>query len=103
MLPRDRYLQKPSIMCRHASPATELSLYAIIHCSQTICGERLQIKRTFSQLLTFCSFALLASVAFAQMHVLVNHVGYETTAPKQALVVADEKDAQLASPQTFSL
>src|SRR5271170_6860965 len=55
------------------------------------------------QLLAFCSFAPLASATFAQLHVAVDHVGYETKALKQALLVADEKDAQLDPPQTFSL
>src|SRR5271156_3446436 len=55
------------------------------------------------QLLAFCSFAPLASATFAQLHVAVDHVGYETKAPKEALLVADEKDAQLDPPQTFSL
>jgi hypothetical protein len=34
---------------------------------------------------------------------VVDHVGYETKAPKQALVVADEKSAQQDPPQTFAL
>ncbi|MGA9242477.1 MAG: glycoside hydrolase family 9 protein [Silvibacterium sp.] len=49
----------------------------------------------------------LAPVSFAQLHVLVDQVGYEAKASKQALIIADEKnetdekDGDL--PQNFSL
>jgi hypothetical protein len=46
---------------------------------------------------------LVASSCFAQMHVLVDHVGYETLASKQALVIAEAGDASLDAPQTFTL
>src|SRR5271170_76782 len=54
------------------------------------------------RLLTFCSAALLASASLAQVHVVVDHVGYETKAPKQALVVVEGSKGQ-AVPQSFTL
>lgn len=53
--------------------------------------------------LLFCSFALAASPSFAQLHVVVDHVGYETKSPKEALVVADADNGHSKVPQTFTL
>ncbi|HEX3472309.1 MAG TPA: glycoside hydrolase family 9 protein, partial [Silvibacterium sp.] len=62
-----------------------------------------KIRRTFTQLLAFFSLMLLASVSFAQLHVLVDQVGYETRASKQALIISAEQDVRLDPPQSFSL
>ena len=53
------------------------------------------------RLSTFCSVALLASACAGQVRVVVDHVGYEMNATKQAIVVAEDGDA--AVPKTFSL
>ncbi len=44
-----------------------------------------------------------ASTAFARIRVLVDHVGYETKSPKQALVVKEEDGATPDPPATFTL
>ena len=49
--------------------------------------------------LTFICIGLLAQAAHGQLRVLVDHVGYETNATKQALIEGAEQD----HPQTFSL
>jgi hypothetical protein len=41
--------------------------------------------------------------SFAELHLVVDHVGYETKAPKQALAVADEKNGPVDPPQEFKL
>ncbi len=48
-----------------------------------------------------CCCGLLTAAGFAQMRLLVDQVGYETKAPKQALVVQEGAGAD--SPQTFAL
>ena len=52
------------------------------------------------RLAAFCSVALLASTCAGQVSVLVDHVGYEMNAPKQAIVAVEGSDA---APQGFSL
>jgi len=54
------------------------------------------------KLLAF-SAALLASASFAQVRVLVDHVGYEAKGPKQALVEVEGHDAEKSTPQKFTL
>jgi hypothetical protein len=53
--------------------------------------------------MVLCSGALWAPTAFAQLHVVVDHVGYETKAPKQALVVDDGNGEPHDSPESFTL
>ncbi len=53
--------------------------------------------------LAYLSFALIAATCLAQMHVVVDQVGYETTATKQALVVSGGSQAGQDPPQTFIL
>ena len=46
---------------------------------------------------------LLTSASFAQLHVVVDHVGYETRSSKQAILVADESNGPVDAPQDFTL
>ena len=61
--------------------------------------EGKKIKRIWMQVLAVCCMGSFGSACIGQLHVLVDHVGYETRAPKQALVVGTEQDR----PQKFSL
>ncbi len=65
-------------------------------------GRILKIKHAITGILIFCSSAVLVPACFAQLHVLVDQVGYETKAPKQALVAAEDAPS-LDPPQTFEL
>jgi hypothetical protein len=47
----------------------------------------------------FLAVLVLAPVSFAQLHVLVDQVGYDTTAPKQALIQGTSQD----HPEDFTL
>jgi hypothetical protein len=57
------------------------------------------IKRPGSSLLIACLHAILAQACLGQVHVLIDQVGYETAASKQAIVVGTVEDA----PQRFTL
>jgi hypothetical protein len=57
------------------------------------------IKRIGRSLFTVCLSAAFAQACLGQLHVLVDQVGYETTAPKQAIIVGTVHD----EPQRFSL
>jgi len=48
-------------------------------------------------------FVLITPFCLAQMHVVVDQVGYETTAQKQALVVTDGTQGSQDAPETFTL
>ena len=61
------------------------------------------IKTSSLRILFGCSFLLIASTCLAQMHIVVDQVGYETTAQKQALVVADDTQVTQDAPETFTL
>ncbi|HEX4022288.1 MAG TPA: glycoside hydrolase family 9 protein [Acidobacteriaceae bacterium] len=51
------------------------------------------------KILVFCFFCMFAPLCFGQLHVLVDQVGYDTQAPKQALVLGTQHD----HPQGFTL
>lgn len=53
----------------------------------------------WKQVLAFCCSGLFVSASFAQVRILVDHVGYETHTSKQALVLGTEQD----HPRQFSL
>jgi hypothetical protein len=53
------------------------------------------------RLFAFSSIVLAASACAAQVRVVVDHVGYDVTAPKRALVVVEGGDALV--PKSFSL
>jgi Glycosyl hydrolase family 9/Cellulase N-terminal ig-like domain len=55
------------------------------------------------KLLTCFCAALAASASFAQVRVLVDHVGYETKATKQALVVVESSATAEGAPRGFVL
>jgi hypothetical protein len=57
------------------------------------------IHRIRALIFAICSIGSLTPVSVAQLRVLVDHVGYETHAPKQALIVGSRQD----HPQQFSL
>jgi hypothetical protein len=61
-----------------------------------------KIKTSSLRFLLGCCF-LIAPICLAQMHIVVDQVGYETTAQKQALVVADGTQASQDPPETFTL
>ena len=50
-----------------------------------------------------CCLLLIAPTCLAQMRIVVDQVGYETTAAKQALVVADGTQDRQDPPETFTL
>ncbi len=62
-----------------------------------------KIKTSSLRFLFGCCFLLVASTCLAQMHIVVDQVGYETTAQKQALVVADGTQVTEDAPETFTL
>ncbi|HEY5253440.1 MAG TPA: glycoside hydrolase family 9 protein [Acidobacteriaceae bacterium] len=61
------------------------------------------IKTSSQRILFSCCFLLIASTCLGQMHIVVDQVGYETTAQKQALVVADGAQVTQDAPETFTL
>ncbi|MES2220822.1 MAG: glycoside hydrolase family 9 protein [Acidobacteriota bacterium] len=63
------------------------------------------LRNTAWSLRTLFGFSvmLLASTCLAQMHIVVDQVGYETAAQKQALVVADGNPGNQEGPQSFTL
>jgi hypothetical protein len=62
-------------------------------------SEETKITRIWIRILTVCAIGLFPIVCVGELRVVVDQVGYETHAPKQALVVGTEKD----HPQRFSL
>jgi hypothetical protein len=58
-----------------------------------------KIIHTSKYLLAACLSGFFAPACFAQLQVLVDHVGYETQAPKQAIVAGTKTDR----PQKFML
>ena len=72
-------------------------------CSEISLRKRLTIETSCLRFLACFSFALIASTCLAQMHIVVDQVGYETTAPKQALVVSDGNQDTQDAPQRFTL
>jgi hypothetical protein len=62
-----------------------------------------KIKTSALRIIVGCSFLLITSTCLAQMHIVVDQVGYETTAQKQALVVADGAQVTQDAPETFTL
>ncbi|MHB1673399.1 MAG: cellulase N-terminal Ig-like domain-containing protein [Acidobacteriaceae bacterium] len=65
--------------------------------------ENSTIETSCLRFLIYFSFALIASTCLAQMHIVVDQVGYETTAPKQALVVFDSNKDTQDAPHPFTL
>src|ERR1700756_1169405 len=61
------------------------------------CVRNRPIKNLKIQLAT--AIALLTPLAHAELHVMVDQVGYETGSPKQALVLGTEQD----HPQQFTV
>lgn len=62
-----------------------------------------QIKASSLRFLIRCSLLLIVPTCLAQMHIVVDQVGYEATAQKQALVVADAAQGSQDAPETFTL
>ncbi|MGC1871750.1 MAG: glycoside hydrolase family 9 protein [Acidobacteriaceae bacterium] len=71
--------------------------------SDILLHQDFKIKTSSLRFLFGCSLLLIAPVCLAQMHILVDQVGYETTAQKQALVVADGTQDSQDAPETFTL
>jgi hypothetical protein len=55
------------------------------------------------RLVAFSFVMLLSAAASGQVHVLVDHVGYEASAPKQALVEIEGSDPARGTPSRFVL
>lgn len=68
-------------------------------CPDNFAPGRLAIKFILVSLLAAGTFALLSPPSHAELHVLVDQVGYDTAAPKQALVQGTVQD----HPQQFQL
>ena len=69
-----------------------------------VSGKRGPKIKGFSALASACSVALLLSLAAsAQVHLVVDHVGYEATATKQAFAVMDKTVNIREVPVTFTL
>lgn len=64
-----------------------------------IFARLIPIRKICTHLLAVCVIGLLTRAAHAELHVLVDQVGYETVSPKQALVLGNEQD----HPQEFVL
>jgi hypothetical protein len=62
-------------------------------------GNKRQIHHSFKLLLAACAGIFCAQTGLAQVRVLVDQVGYETGAPKQAIVEGADED----HPQKFAL
>ena len=73
----------------------------MIHIRKSFVDEVVRIRSMLIRLSALYYVALLASAGVAQVRVVVDHVGYEVDAAKQALVVVEGGDA--AAPQNFSL
>jgi Glycosyl hydrolase family 9/Cellulase N-terminal ig-like domain len=71
--------------------------------SDILLHEGSKIKTSLPRILLSCCLVLMASPCLAQMHIVVDQVGYETTGTKQALVVSDSMQATQDAPQTFTL
>jgi hypothetical protein len=61
--------------------------------------EDKKIKRIRMLVVAVCCVGSFSAACLGQLHVLVDHVGYETRSPKQAIVVGAEQD----HPEQFSL
>ena len=62
-------------------------------------AEDRTIKTIWTWILAVCCLGPFTATCIAQLHVLVDHVGYETHASKQAIIVGAESD----HPRQFSL
>lgn len=62
-----------------------------------------KIKTSSLRFLFSACLLLVSSTVLAQMHIVVDQVGYETTAQKQALVVVDGTQGRQDAPETFAL
>ena len=62
----------------------------------TMCNRLMRLS-------VFCFVMLLSAVASAQVRVLVDHVGYEASGPKQGLVEVEAGDSAAAAPSRFVL
>lgn len=71
--------------------------------SDILLRECPKIKNSHMRVLAYFSFALIASTCMAQMHIVVDQIGYETTASKQALVVSDNGRDPENAPRSFTL
>lgn len=71
--------------------------------SDVLLRENSKIRNSHLRFLACFCFALIASTCVAQMHIVVDQVGYETTAQKQALVVSDSTGQSQDAPLTFTL
>ncbi len=65
--------------------------------------EDSKMKNSYLRFFACFCFALIASTCVAQMHIVVDQVGYETTAQKQALVVSDSTGENQDAPLSFTL
>ena len=71
--------------------------------SDVLLRESPTIETSCLRFLFGCCLLLIAPTCLAQMHIVVDQVGYETTAPKQALVVSDSNKDTQDAPQSFTL
>ncbi|HTU51730.1 MAG TPA: glycoside hydrolase family 9 protein [Acidobacteriaceae bacterium] len=71
--------------------------------SDILLPRNFKIKTASLRFLFGCCLLLIAPICLAQMHIVVDQVGYETTAQKQALVVADGIQDSQDAPETFTL
>lgn len=71
--------------------------------SDILLHEDSKIKVPFLRRAACFSLVLITSTCLAQMHIVVDQVGYETTATKQALVVSDSIRNGQDAPKTFTL
>jgi hypothetical protein len=76
---------------------------AIVYLFRYLLREDPKIKNSRLRFFAYFSFVLIASTCLAQIHIVVDQVGYETTASKQALVVSDNAHDSLNAPQSFTL
>jgi hypothetical protein len=74
----------------------------MIYSRKQILLERITtIIRNWARFITLYLLGLLAPACYAQLHVVVDHVGYETDSPKIALVVGTKDGDE--KPTTFTL
>jgi hypothetical protein len=71
-------------------PVMKKGCHAQIHCASSISmGINVMTPKTVKLFLAACLFFTVAVAADAQLRVVVDHVGYETNAPKQGFVIGD--------------
>jgi Glycosyl hydrolase family 9/Cellulase N-terminal ig-like domain len=75
---------------------------SLIH-SDSLLDRDSKIKTSFLPCIAFSFILLATATCTAQLHIVVDQVGYETTATKQALVVSDGVLDTQDSPQSFAL